>query len=300
MFFVARMGMTATSALLVFAPFPAHSAAAPADFHRYVALGDSYAAVGTLTTLGGDPSGCARAADNYPSKLAQRLGVSNFVDVSCFAATTVHMTSPQQTLTGINPAQFDTLTEDTDLVTITVGGNDSIGGPIVGTCGPLGLMNRNGAPCRDHFQSDGHDELTEAIAATAPKLAAVLAGITARAPRATVVVVGTLRQLPATEGCWPSLPIATGDIEYVNELLQQLNSVRSEQAAAAGALYIDPSQVTGHDMCQAPNERWVELPIPATASVPAHPNVAGQEYVAQLVATSLANPNSLTKAGAAH
>ena len=43
--------------------------AAPA-IGKYVALGDSYAAVGSLDNIHGDPIGCARATDNYPSGVA--------------------------------------------------------------------------------------------------------------------------------------------------------------------------------------------------------------------------------------
>ena len=45
------------------------------------------------------------------------------------------MTGPQSVIGGTNAAQFDSLTPDTDLVTVGVGGNDRIGfGDIVTTC----------------------------------------------------------------------------------------------------------------------------------------------------------------------
>ena len=41
------------------------SASAAPAVGKYVALGDSYAAVGSLDEIHGDPIGCARARDNY-------------------------------------------------------------------------------------------------------------------------------------------------------------------------------------------------------------------------------------------
>ena len=62
---------------------------------RYVSLGDSYTAGPLVLTPTGTPIDCARSDHNYPSLVAEDLGVGELVDVSCSSAETKHMTEPQ-------------------------------------------------------------------------------------------------------------------------------------------------------------------------------------------------------------
>jgi lysophospholipase L1-like esterase len=259
-----------------------------ATYTRYVALGDSFASVGTLTMLRTDPLGCFRATDNYPSGVAARLGVAAFVDVTCGGATTVHMTQPQSVPLGQNAPQLTALTADTDLVTLTIGGNDIGFGEIVQTCATLSLTNPFGAPCQAHYAAGGVDQLGARIAQTATLVDAVLAGVHARAPQARVVVVGYLRILPPTTGCWPLVPFASGDVAYFDGVEHRLNGMLGERAAANGATFVNPGETTGHDVCQLPGNKWVEGLIPTSLSAPVHPNATGQAHVADLVAAALA------------
>ena len=107
-------------AALVTAP----AQAGAASFHKYVALGDSYTAVGDLLQPSDGPLGCFRSTVNFPHDLASALHVADLVDASCGGAVTSDMTGPQSVIGGTNPAQFDSLTPDTDLVTVGIGGND--------------------------------------------------------------------------------------------------------------------------------------------------------------------------------
>jgi len=264
------------------------ASASPPQYRHYVALGDSYASVGTVTTWHTDPIGCARAADNYPSDLAATLNPQTFVDMTCGGATTVEMTQPQSVILGTNPPQFSALTPDTDLVTLTIGGNDVGFGSIVGTCAALSVTNPIGNPCQQHYTAGGTDQLEATIAATAPKIDAVLDGIQQRAPHAKVVVVGYLRILPPTGGCWPLVPIASGDVPWLNTIEHDLNTMLGTRAAAHGASAVNPGETTGHDACQLPWNKWVEGLIPTSLSiVPVHPNAAGQAHVASLVAGAI-------------
>jgi lysophospholipase L1-like esterase len=251
---------------------------------RYVALGDSFASVGTLTNLDPNPIDCFRAHDNYPAVAANRMGATEFVDATCGGAMTVHMTQSQQLpLGGVNPPQFDALTPDTDLVTVSISGNDIGFGDIVLTCGTLSLTDPLGAPCQAHYGS----QLDERIAAAAGKVDAVLDGIAERAPEATVVVVGYLRILPPERGCFPIVPIAAGDVTYFDGVQHELNAMLGTSAAAHGATFVDPGDVLGHDVCQAPWDKWVEGIIPTSIAAPVHPNAAGQAYVGGLVADAV-------------
>jgi lysophospholipase L1-like esterase len=258
--------------------------AAPA-FGKYVALGDSYASVGSLDKFHGEPIGCFRSTDNYPGGVASRLGVGSFVDVSCGGAQTVHMTQPQGVTGGDNPPQFDALTPDTSLVTLSISGNDIGFSDIATTCAVKSFSNPFGAPCKKHFTEGGTDQLAERITAVAGPVDAALDGIKERAPQATVVLVGYLRILPPSDGCWPVVPFARGDVPYFDGVERQLNAMLGQQAAANGVVFVNPGDVLGHDVCS--NDKFVEGLIPESLSAPIHPNAKGQAFVADMIAAAL-------------
>ena len=170
--FLAFASVSAAALTLVGAPAQAQAG----GFHKYVALGDSYTAVGDLLKPADGPLGCFRSTVDFPHDLAASLHIADLVDASCGGAVTADMTGPQSVLGGTNPAQFDSLTSDTDLVTVGIGGNDIGFGDIVTTCGELSL-DVFGNPCQQHFTSGGTDELAARIDALAPTIDTVIAGI---------------------------------------------------------------------------------------------------------------------------
>jgi hypothetical protein len=125
------LGAAAAAGLVVGAT-AAPAAAAGADAAAgevYVALGDSMAS-GPLIPLPTGPLACGRSTENYAHELADRLGVAELRDVTCSGARTDHMTQPQSLSLldvdmGEAPPQFDALSADTTLVTLTIGGNDA-------------------------------------------------------------------------------------------------------------------------------------------------------------------------------
>lgn len=255
-----------------------------ARFHRYVALGDSYASGPLIPNQVGTPADCFRSDHNYAADLTRALRIPTLVDASCGGAVTDDMTVAQ----GDNPPQFTALTADTSLVTVTIGGNDIGFGSILTTCAQLSLTNPFGNPCQQHYTTGGTDQLAAAINATAPKVAAVLAGIRARSPHATVVLVGYLRILPPAIGCWPIMPVSVGDVPYLAGVENKLNGMLGAQAAAAGVRFVDSGVPAGHDTCQLPGTKWVEGVIPTAPAFPVHPNALGMNAVADMVRTALA------------
>jgi len=260
--------------------------AAPA-FRHYVALGDSYASGPFIPNQSLNPAGCFRSDHNYPGDLARSIGVARFVDISCGGATTADMTGSQSVLLGSNPPEFAALTSDTDLVTVTIGGNDIGFTSILETCAAASLTNPFGNPCQRLFTAGGTDQLAARISATAPKIAAVLSGIRQRAPHAHVVVVGYLRILPPTIGCWPVVPISLGDVPYLGGVEQTLNTMLGNQARAAADSFVNPGLATGHDVCKPESVKWVEGIVPTSPAFPVHPNAAGMAEVAGLVGAAL-------------
>jgi lysophospholipase L1-like esterase len=257
---------------------------------RYVALGDSYSSGPLIPLQRTDPLGCYRSDHNYPSLLAAALRVRSFTDVSCSGATTVDMTNPQAlSVPGEqNAPQFDALTKDTTLVTITIGGNDIGFVQVATTCAHLAATDPFGAPCQAHYTAGGTDQVRARIAAAASKVAAVVRGIHTRSPRAKVIVLGYLRILPPSGTCSPIVPFAKGDMAYLDGIEQDLNEMIATQADENDVRFVDTyTPSLGHDACQLPGTKWVEGFIPLSPAAPLHPNAMGMAAVKEFVLDEL-------------
>jgi lysophospholipase L1-like esterase len=182
---------------------------------------------------------------------------------------------------GTNPPQFDALRPDTDLVTLTISGNDIGFTEIVFNCARVSTRDPFGNPCEREYTAGGKDFYGQRIEAAAPKVGAVLDGIHQRSPRATVLVVGYLRILPPSVGCYPTFPIARGDVPYLDNLERQLTAMLADQAFHHGAVFVDSyAKSQGHDVCQHPNTKWVEGIVVTSPAAQVHPNAAGMQAVA--------------------
>jgi len=170
-------------------------------------------------------------------------------------------------------------------VTVQIGGNDINFINIVIDCTALSFINPFGSPCKAHYTSGGTDQLAKAVAQTAPKVAAVLAGIHKRAPSARVLLVGYPAILPVSgQGCWPFVPIAHGDVYYLRGIELKLNQMLATEAAGNGATYVNTyTASTGHDVCQSPGRKWVEGRVPTSPAAPFHPNALGEKGMAKQV-----------------
>ncbi|MFJ7902155.1 SGNH/GDSL hydrolase family protein [Streptomyces sp. NPDC096198] len=261
------------------------ASASPAGRHHrdYVALGDSYASAPVVP--GQVDANCKRSDHNYPSLVASYAS-KRLTDVTCSGATTAEMTAPQ----GTAPAQFSALGRRTDLVTVTIGGNDVGFTTVLGTCARLTASDPTGAPCRAYFTARGRDRLTETVEQTAPKIARVLRGVRDRSPHARILVVGYPDLFPETGvGCTSgSVPFAAGDFPYLRDKEKQLNAMLAGQARRHGAGFVDTYRPTiGHDMCRPTGQRWIETLTPATPAAPLHPNAEGERAMALAVDRTL-------------
>ncbi len=249
------------------------TAAAAARAANYVALGDSYAAGPLIPDQSLSPLGCLKSDHNYAHLAAPSIGLT-LRDASCSGATTVDMTSPQRVDFGINPPQFESLDASTSMVSLTIGGNDIGFSEVAESCITL---NPFSSPCKDKYDPGGKDQLAERIAATAPKIAALLHGIHARAPSAKIYLVNYPAIFPeAGSGCWPQMPISFTDAPYLRSTEQDLDAMLATQAAANGATLVDWYKASiGHDACKSTSVRWVEPLVPGELAAPIHPNKAG-------------------------
>ncbi|MEV6056359.1 SGNH/GDSL hydrolase family protein [Streptomyces sp. NPDC052107] len=277
---VLRGVMAATSALagalaLGLTAVPAH-ATAPLN---YAAIGDSYSAGSGILPVDASNLICLRSTADYPHVIAARTG-ARLTDVTCGAAQTKDFTESQYP--GVAP-QTDAVTADTDLVTLTIGGNDN--GTFVNAmlaCGTAGILSAGkGSPCKDTYGTSFDDAID---AKTSPALKTALRAVRAKAPDARVAVLGYpwITPAEADPSCFAAMPIASGDVPYLHALQAHLNAVVQRAAAESGATYVDFSQVSeDHDACQAVGTRWIEPLLFGQNIVPVHPNALGEQRMAE-------------------
>lgn len=281
---LAALASAATLALGLAAPALATPTAAASGAPRvpdgpYVALGDSFSAGAGVLPLSDAHPQCSQSAVNYPHLLAQRTGRA-LTDVTCSGADTTDFTQPQHD--GV-PPQLDAVTPDARLVTIGIGGNDSsVFTSILQQCTAAGLTTGGqGSPCKDTYGESYADTIRTK---TYPAVREAIAAAKARAPRARIIVPGYPQILPPTVGCYATMPIAEGDVPYVNGIEQVLNAALEQAAADNGAVFVDmwtPS--AGRDACQLPWVRWVEPLTGSLNYVPVHPNAAGERAYADQI-----------------
>ena len=180
-----------------------------------VALGDSYTA-GDLFPLDltARPLGCTRSTRAYPVIVASTLKTP-LVDAACGGAGVQYMTGAQRTSMGTNPPQLNALASNDSVVMLTLSGDDMGFWSTLDTCMELSVTDLFGSPCERHFTSGGTDRLAAAVTAERARMSAVLADIRARAPLARILVVGYPDLFPQHGGCWPAVPITSGDIAYL-------------------------------------------------------------------------------------
>ena len=262
--------LLALAALLLAAAIAAGARAA-----NYAALGDSYAA-GPLIPNPVLPLGCLKSDHNYPHRAAPGIGLT-LRDATCSGAKTGDMTNLQNVdPDGPNPPQLNSVDSATAVVSLTIGGNDIGFSEVTKSCITVNPFSH---PCLDKYNSGGVDQLKARIEATAPKVAAVLAGIKSRAPAARIFVVNYPAIFPETGyGCWPQMPLGFSDVPYLRSTEQRLNSMLAAQAAAAGATLVNWYGASiGHDACKSGSTRWVEPLVPGNSAAPIHPNAAGMQ-----------------------
>lgn len=109
----------------------------------YVALGDSYASgEGLAPFIGSDTDHCDRSTQSYPYLVAASLGLStsatSFRDVACAGAKL----SDLSLSVNADPTQLSALSAGTDVLSLTIGGNDIGFGPLALSCLNFGPASR--------------------------------------------------------------------------------------------------------------------------------------------------------------
>jgi hypothetical protein len=217
----------------------------------YVALGDSYSSgAGIMPQVASASAGpCSRSQLNFAEDIAASTHPASFTDVTCSGATTADFfTSQTNKGVPIAPPQLDAVQSDTRLVTMTIGGNDDgafvasfFGCPTIDAGDPTGhkCMTKYGTTYTDQIMND-----------TYPNLVRALTAVRAKAPLATVVILGYPQILPPTgsPACYAVTGISEGDVPWLYNQQMVLNDAVRRAAGVTGALYVDTfTPSAGHD-----------------------------------------------------
>jgi lysophospholipase L1-like esterase len=243
------------SSLLSFIAATPAAAAAPHTDWDYIALGDSYSAgVGAS----GQSGLCLRSANGYPGRWKAAEDPRSYRSVACIAATTATLRS----------TQLWPLTRGTDLVTLTIGGNDAGFASTVISC-TLASDSGCAATVASAMRA-AHDDLPA-------KLDATYAAIRRKAPNARVVVLGYPILFDVTIASCGVGGMSIAKRKLINSGAVDLNKLIADRVEAAGLTWADVTdEFAGHGICgPAP---WLNglTVIPATNSF--HPNGSGYRY----------------------
>jgi lysophospholipase L1-like esterase len=272
------VSVLAVAATCFVVPSVPASRAAEGEPLRYVAMGDSYSAASGV--LPPDPTAspfCLRSSANYPHLIAAATGAA-MSDVTCGGADTGDYFEAQYEGT---PPQLDALGAETQLVTMTIGGNDQ--GVFINSivqCGAAGLSTAGqGSPCKDQYGSSFARTVRRK---TYPALVKALDAVHAKAPNADVAIIGYPWILPKRVGCFDKMPVARGDVPYLRHLQWVLNDAVRRAADVTGTTYVNVNRASqGHDACQDIGVRWVEPVFQGTNPVIVHPNAFGEQRLAE-------------------
>jgi lysophospholipase L1-like esterase len=219
---------------------------------NYVALGDSYSS-GTGAGSYLDSSGCKRSANAYPYVYASSSGATLSFQ-ACSGAKT----------TDVVNGQVGALNSATNLVSITVGGNDAGFSSVMETC-----VLEGETACGEAV-SDAEDYVRTTLPA---RLDAVYSAIKSKAPKAHVVVLGYPHFYKIGGSCIVGLSdTARG---YINRGADTLDSTIKKEASNAGFTFADVRPAfTGHEICSG--SAWLHsVTYPIDESY--HPTATGQK-----------------------
>ncbi|MEU9092054.1 SGNH/GDSL hydrolase family protein [Streptomyces sp. NPDC087901] len=220
----------------------------------YVALGDSYSSgVGSGSYIGSSGD-CKRSTLAYPSLWAAANAPASFAFTACSGARTGDVTA----------SQLGPLTSSTDLVSISIGGNDAGFADVMTTC-----VLQSEATCLSRIAT-----ARSYVDSTLPgKLNSVYDAISAKAPSAHVVVLGYPRFYKIGGSCVVGLSDKVRTA--INGASDYLNAATAKRAADHGFTFGDVAgKFTGHEICSG--SAWLHSLNWLNIGESYHPFASGQ------------------------
>ncbi|WP_349637108.1 GDSL-type esterase/lipase family protein [Streptomyces sp. RerS4] len=157
------------------------------------------------------------------------------------------------------------LNDQTDVVTIGVGGNSLPFGDMLLKCLKTGAAGKS---CREYYTNppEGEESIEDELARVQDEYIEMLAEVHSAVPNAKVITVGYPAVLPEDgSACNRSSltelgSIAHADVDWLRDgVLKRLNSTIERVSGFFGDRYVDVYfSSEGHDACQPAEEKWVE------------------------------------------
>ncbi|MFL0578936.1 SGNH/GDSL hydrolase family protein [Dietzia sp. 179-F 9C3 NHS] len=251
----------------------------PRTYDSYVALGDSYAALGDQTQLAPGVEDCDNSATNYPNQLDANPRVGELTDASCGGAQI-----PQ-----VLESQVKALDAGTDLVTLSIGGND------VGFSTMVGCITRQGpfadlpatTTCDDAI-GDQVDGDIAAVYGDGGAIKAVYAAIAERSPDATVVATRYLPLMPTEGSCAFIEQLHPADVAWARDVTTRINAAVDAAAERHGHVSVLPTDTVDRSACAPADQRWTDFQGGApTNAAPMHPTTLGQTAMAEAIGAAI-------------
>ncbi|TDC69245.1 SGNH/GDSL hydrolase family protein [Actinomadura sp. GC306] len=259
-----------------------------ATWGSYVALGDSYSSgVGSESTVADNNplDRCHRTSKAYYHEVAKAF---EFAKGSGFWACSGATTGDVRKGKGGEPPQLDRIGPDTSLITLSIGGNDVGFSKVLAGC----VVK---LPWSKDCTRQGED-IAKRMAELRRSLPALLDEITAKAPRARVIVMGYPRAFSEVSGVGAD-NITVSDQRWLNARAYDLGRLIGQSAAEADAQiaarggrgsveFADAySAFAGHEVgSREPYMNGLTVNLPALEAEPRsyHPTAAGQQALARL------------------
>lgn len=255
---------------------------------QYVAMGDSFSSGEGVDpfTIGTAISGvneCHRSKEAYPLLLEEdsALNLDLVAFTACSGATTKTLLNGGSTQGAWNePAQIDALSMDTDVVTLTIGGNDTGFATVLTACVKAPYSNDGWGCSQDNDVitpvADNLDALAGVVAnPSIHSIEYVLLQVASSAPNAKIRVAGYPHLFGGSIGDYEPHPEAPGygrcvvawwsgvvsvsynDAQWINAQTDALNSVLTEAVdkvrtnTGKDIEYILPEGMEGHGLCDS-------------------------------------------------
>lgn len=233
----------------------------------FVALGDSYSSGEGNPPFWGDQ--CHRSFSAWPyllSKMSSRLNIAG--NWACSGATTAAL---HQRFRGVDP-QLKHVDARTELVTVTLGGNDVGFADILKNCY---LHNCAGSGRLERAERDIR-QVEGTLTAAYQSLKHKSGG--------PVIAVGYPRLFPiGDEDCWY---LVKREKQWLNELSIQMNGAMKAAARSAGVRFVSVlNALSGHELCT--EKPWIYKVTANGGDERGHPTVPGQEAIARVVDKAL-------------
>jgi len=179
------------------------------------------------------------------------------------------------TVTADIATQVAALTPDTDLVTLSIGGNDIRFGDIA-ACFHRALTEP--VDCPALLDAPVHHLLSTLPA----ELDGVYDTIGALSSDARIIATGYLPLL--ADGECPELAAVPEEHRaWALDVTSEINAVVREAAERHGAGFVLPADAESHSVCAEPGQRWTDVTGELTDAYPMHPTPAGQRAMAEAV-----------------